>query len=172
VRPLGGKWRPSIGNVGEWYVANRHLQGCSPRLCQLRTDELAPASMYWTYQSFAGVYGPSKPSSWSPTGAYLMPTASLVGLGEKLGTNSQIGQPVCYRLCQEPLFSGSVGSIQICRRLKKGCYMWTTWDMYGRLSVESMWHVGRVFPCWVYIDSNCYDSRVWVTAYLWQSSRR
>jgi hypothetical protein len=28
------------------YVESRHLQGCSPRLCCLRTDELAPTSKY------------------------------------------------------------------------------------------------------------------------------
>jgi hypothetical protein len=27
-------------------VVSRHLQGCIPRLCQLRTDGLAPASKY------------------------------------------------------------------------------------------------------------------------------
>jgi hypothetical protein len=30
--------------VGEWYVESRHLQGYNPRLSQLRTDGLAPAS--------------------------------------------------------------------------------------------------------------------------------
>jgi hypothetical protein len=46
------------------------------------------------YRSHAGVYGPSKRSSWSPTGAWLTPTGSLVGLGEKLGTDPWVGQPV------------------------------------------------------------------------------
>jgi hypothetical protein len=32
-------------------------------------------------------YGPGKPSSWSPSGAWLTPLASLTGSGEKLGTN-------------------------------------------------------------------------------------
>jgi hypothetical protein len=40
--PIDGKWRQLVGKVGEWYVANRHLQGCSPHLCRLRTDELVP----------------------------------------------------------------------------------------------------------------------------------
>jgi hypothetical protein len=31
---------------GECGVASRHLQDCSPHLCQLRTDELAPTSKY------------------------------------------------------------------------------------------------------------------------------
>jgi hypothetical protein len=52
-----------------------------------------------------------------------MPPASLVGSGEKLGTDPWIGQPVCYGLCREPLFSGAVRSVQICQRLSKGCYM-------------------------------------------------
>jgi hypothetical protein len=111
---------------GSW-----HLQGCSPRLYWLKTDGLTLVSKYSTYRSHAGIYGPSKPSSLSPTVAWLTPTASLVGLGEKLGTDPRVGQPVCFGLCLEPFFSGVVGSIQICRRLTKGCYMWIMWDMYG-----------------------------------------
>jgi hypothetical protein len=44
--PLGGKWKLLVGKVGEWFVESRHLQGCSPRLCRLRTDGLALASKY------------------------------------------------------------------------------------------------------------------------------
>jgi hypothetical protein len=44
--PLGGKWRPSVGKVGECDVESRHHQGCSPYLCRLRTDGLAPTSKY------------------------------------------------------------------------------------------------------------------------------
>jgi hypothetical protein len=36
----------SAGNVNECDVASRHLQDCSPRLCRLRTDELASVSKY------------------------------------------------------------------------------------------------------------------------------
>jgi hypothetical protein len=35
-----------------------HLQGCSLRLCRLRTDGLTPVSKYWTYRSYAGVIDP------------------------------------------------------------------------------------------------------------------
>jgi hypothetical protein len=76
-------------------------------------------------------YGPGKPSTWLPTWAWLKPSASLVGLGEKLGTDSWIGQPACCGLCREPFFSGAVGSIQIYWHLTKGCYTRTTWDTYG-----------------------------------------
>jgi hypothetical protein len=58
VRPLGGKWRPSVGKVREWHVKRWHLQGYSPCLCRLRTDGLAPVSKYWTYRSHTGVMGP------------------------------------------------------------------------------------------------------------------
>jgi hypothetical protein len=44
--PLGGKWRPLIGKIGECDMESQHLQGCSPRLCRLSTDGLGPASKY------------------------------------------------------------------------------------------------------------------------------
>jgi hypothetical protein len=37
-------------------------------------------------------------------------------------------------------------------------YVWS-W-IIRRLSVEGVWHVGRVFPCRVYIDLNHRDSRI------------
>jgi hypothetical protein len=37
---------PSHGKVRECDVARQHLQGCSLRLCQLRTNGLAPVSKY------------------------------------------------------------------------------------------------------------------------------
>jgi hypothetical protein len=51
---------------------------------------------------------PSKPSSLSSTEGDFTPTALIAALGEKLGTNPQIGQLVCCGLCHEPLFSGAV----------------------------------------------------------------
>ena len=39
-------------------MESRHLQGCSPRLCRLRTEGLAPVSKYRTYRSHAGDMGP------------------------------------------------------------------------------------------------------------------
>jgi hypothetical protein len=41
---------------------------------------------------------------------------------------------------------------------------WTTGEVWSgtlrELSMESMWHVDRGFPCMVYIDSNHRDSRI------------
>jgi hypothetical protein len=131
VGPSGGKWRPLVGKVGEWYVAGRHLQSCSPRLCGSMTDGLAPVGKYWTYWSHAGVYGPSKPSSRLSTEAWLFPTASLSIVGEKLGTDPRIGQSVRCGLCREPFFSGIVDLFKSIDDCAKGCYMWTMWDTYG-----------------------------------------
>jgi hypothetical protein len=49
---------PSIEKGKEYDVESWHLQGCSPRLCRLRTDGLAPARKYWMYRSHAGVLCP------------------------------------------------------------------------------------------------------------------
>jgi hypothetical protein len=54
------------------------------------------------------------------------PTASLVGLGEKLGMEPWIGQSTCYGLCREPFFSGAVTLLNSVDDFMKGCYMWTT----------------------------------------------
>jgi hypothetical protein len=59
------------------------------------------------------------------------PTASMIGLGEKLGTNPRISHLACWGLCWEPLFSGAVESVQIYHRLMKGCHALITWDIYG-----------------------------------------
>jgi hypothetical protein len=130
VGPLGGQWRPLVGKVGEWYVESWHLQGCSPRLSWLRTNGLVPASKYWTYQSYAGVYGPSKPSSRMSTEAWLSPTASMVSSGEKLGMDPWITQPG-WGLCWEPFFLGAVDLFKSVDDCEKDCYTWTAWDMYG-----------------------------------------
>jgi hypothetical protein len=45
------------------------------------------------YRSPADVYGPSKPSSMLFTDAWLKPTASLAGLGEKLRQVLRTTQP-------------------------------------------------------------------------------
>jgi hypothetical protein len=46
VGPLGESGDSWLGRSGSGYVASRHFQGCSPRLCQLRTVRLAPASKF------------------------------------------------------------------------------------------------------------------------------
>jgi hypothetical protein len=53
-------------------------------------------------------YGPGKSSSWMSTEAYLFPTASLVVVGENLGTNLRIQRSSSCGLCQELFFSGAV----------------------------------------------------------------
>jgi hypothetical protein len=54
------------------------------------------------------------------------PTASLVGSGEKLDMDPQIGQLACCGLCWEPFFSEAVARLSSVDDFVKGCYMWTT----------------------------------------------
>jgi hypothetical protein len=59
------------------------------------------------------------------------PTASMIGSGEKLGTDPWIGQATCCRLYWEPFFLGAVVLLNSVDDYVKDCYMWTTCDMYG-----------------------------------------
>jgi hypothetical protein len=147
---------PSVGKDGECDAKSWHLQGCSPCLHRLRNDELAPVSKYWTYWPHTGVMGP----------------VSLVA-----GCQQRINFPHCFIGCcgreagYEPidrlaivlwigsralLLRGS-GSVQhywwLRERLLYMDYVrYVQSRAIHRPSVESMWHVGRVFLCRVYID--------------------
>jgi hypothetical protein len=73
------------------------------------------------------------------------------------------------------IFLGSSDSVQLCRWLMEGCHVrgppaWSVRQVYVDWCGKRTCHVGRVFPCKVYIDSNRRDSRIWVTACSWQSS--
>jgi hypothetical protein len=59
------------------------------------------------------------------TEAWLFPTTSMVGSGEKLGTDPRITQSG-WELCREPFFSGAVDLFKSVDDCAKGCYMWTT----------------------------------------------
>jgi hypothetical protein len=53
------------------------------------------------------------------------PATSLVGSGEKLGTDPQISQSVCYGLCREPFLSGAVTLLNAVDDFMKVCYALT-----------------------------------------------
>jgi hypothetical protein len=172
--PLGESGDSWLGMSGSGYVASQNLQGCSPRLCRLRTVRLAPVSKYWTYRSHAGDMGP---------------VSLIVGCQQELDFSPLLfgccGREAGYGLTDRTtvilwIVSGALllrcsGSVQICWQLYERLlymdhvrYVWS-WTIRG-LSVESVWRVGWVFTCRVYIDLNHRDSRIWVTACLWQSS--
>jgi hypothetical protein len=137
--PLGGKWKLLVGNVEECDVESRHLQGCSPCLCRLRIDGLALGEQVLKVPITCRWFGLGKSSSRLSTKAWLFPTTSMVGLGEKLGMDSRITQPG-WGLCWEPFFLEAVDLLKSVDDLAKGCYMWTTWDTYGRGSyVDRVW---------------------------------
>jgi hypothetical protein len=58
VEPLGESGDSWLGRSGSGYVASQHLQGCSPCLCRLRTDGLAPrASIERSHAGDMGTVG-------------------------------------------------------------------------------------------------------------------
>jgi hypothetical protein len=134
LRPSGAlrwKWRPLVGKVGECDVTSQHLQGCSPPLVSVKNRRVGPREQvlnvliaYWWYE-------PSKASSLASTCAWLKRTASMVVLGEKLRHVPWTTQPG-WEVESGALFLGSSTFVQPCWWLTKGCYMWTTWDTYGR----------------------------------------
>jgi hypothetical protein len=52
-------------------------------------------------------------------------TSSMVVLGEKLGTDPRIGQPMCCGLCREPFFSGALALLNSIDDYTKGYYALT-----------------------------------------------
>jgi hypothetical protein len=109
--------------VGECDVASRHFQDCSPCLCRLRTDGLAPVSKYWTYRSHAGVMGPVNQWSILSTNAWFSLQLQWLSWEKNWVADLRITHPACFELCREPFFSGAVGYIQHCWWLVKGCYV-------------------------------------------------
>jgi hypothetical protein len=113
-------------------------------------------------------YVPGKPSSLLSTGAWLKHTTSIAVLGDKLRRVPRTTQPG-WEVESGALFIGSSTSVQPCWWLTKGCHIrgpptgsvhWVYVDWRGKRTC----YVDQVFPCRVYIDSNCRDSRIWVTA--------
>jgi hypothetical protein len=130
VGPVGGKGRPSVEKVGEWYVKSWCLQGCSPRLCQLRTNGLTPASKYWTYRSHVSVMGTVSLVAGYQQKLVFSPTASLVVVRAKLGMDPRIIQSSTCGLCRET-FSWPIDLYKSVDNFAKGCYALTVWDTYG-----------------------------------------
>jgi hypothetical protein len=146
------------------YVVSRHLQDCCPCLGQLKTVWLTPMSKYCTYRSHADDMGPVN---------------LVVGHPQELGL-----RPLLRWLVRERSWVRTCGSVSRCAVDCVGSpFSREQWDMskfvsasrkvatYGDCPQEAYVSCWLGFPCRVYIDSNCSDSRIGVTACLWQSSR-
>jgi hypothetical protein len=77
---LDKKWRP-----GGAHVEIRHLQGCSPHLCRLRTEGWYPRASIECTDRMLVFMGPVNQCSLLSTDVWLKPTASMAVGGEKLG---------------------------------------------------------------------------------------
>jgi hypothetical protein len=155
---------PSVGKVGVWCVESRHLPGCSPRLCRLRTDRLAPASKYWMYRSHTGVMGPVSWCSYITTWSKPLSPTPRLSWGRGIRWPKMMLVPVCL---WPPRLLPGVGACFILVGTSERLPMRITGDVWSgticESSVKSVWCVDRVFPCRMSIDSNCHDSQIWVS---------
>jgi hypothetical protein len=153
----------SIGKVGEWCVGNWHLQGYSLRLCQLRTDELGLVSKYWMYRSHDGDMSSVSWCSCDTTWPKHLSLTLRLSWGRGMRWPKTTDGPVYL---QSPRLLPGVGACFILMGTSEMSPMRTMGDVWSgticESSMENMWHVDRIFPCRVYIDSNHRDARIWV----------
>jgi hypothetical protein len=144
----GGSVEHSEGKGRESVVAILSFLCGSPCLCRLRTEGLVPMSKYWLYRSDAGVYEPSKPSSWLPTDAWLCPHCFIFWLTRETRYRPVDRPAGALWIVSGALFLRSSGPSQLCWRwCKRLPRSWTvcrkrTWGIRG-LAREA--HVS----CWL-----------------------
>jgi hypothetical protein len=149
------------------------LGGCSPRLCQLRTDGLALVSKYWIYRSHSGNMGLV---ACHQQRVALLPLLRCLSWERNwVRTHGSVSR--CAGDCVRSPFSQGQW---LCLPL-----LMTSWkvSMHWRLERRMVWdhtqtEPGMCVACWssflyrVYINLNCCNSRIWVTACLWLSQCR
>jgi hypothetical protein len=163
VGPLGESRGPSVGKGRECDVESRRLQGCSPCLCQLRTDGLASTSKYWMYWSHAGDMSLVNRCSLLLPNAWLSPLLQWFWGGEILDRDLWIGQPTCWGCSQEFLFLRSSDSIQYYWWLVKGCHVWGLPAESVRVAYMD-WHGKHM--CYVYRVSPVGCTSIWIVVTL------
>jgi hypothetical protein len=147
-------------------VERRHLQGCSPLLCRLRTDGLASTSKYWTYRSHAGDMSLVSIVAHHRQKLGLSLLLHWLAWREtRYGTTNRSTDVL--GIVSGALFLGSSGIhlnlLTTRERLLCIDHMRYVWSGTIRgLSMGCVWCVGLVFHCRVYINSNRHDSLIWV----------
>jgi hypothetical protein len=137
--PLGGKWRPPVRKVGEWYVESWHLQDCSLCLCRLRTDGLAPRVSIERINRMLVFMGPVSIVAYCRQ-MFDFLHCFIGWLGRETGYGLVDQSADALWIVSGVLFLRSSDSVQRCWWHVKGCYMWTTWDTYGPgLYVDWAW---------------------------------
>jgi hypothetical protein len=112
-RSESGLWKTGTSKAVVPTYVGRGPMGWTPRASIERTNCIL-------------VYGPSKPSSLTSTEGGFTPIASMIGLGEKLGTDPWIRQSSCCGFCREPFLLGVVALSIPVDDFTKGSYMQTT----------------------------------------------
>jgi hypothetical protein len=136
----------------DWITWNRAgpLGSCSPCLCQLRSDGLAPMSKYRTYQPHAGDMCPISLVVVVNRG-WFYPHCFSDCLGRETGYGPADRSAGVLWIVSGALFLESSGSVCHCWWLRERLlcvdhmrYVWSG-TIHG-LSVGCVWRVGRVFP--------------------------
>jgi hypothetical protein len=112
-----------LGKGGECGMESQHLQGCSPRLRQLRVEGLVSMSKYWTYWSHARDMSPINQCSLLPIDTWLFPIASMVVCGAETRYGPTDRSAGVLWIGIGALFLRSSRSVQLCWQLTKGCHI-------------------------------------------------
>jgi hypothetical protein len=133
-----------LGGALRWKVENRRLGRLGSVMYKAGTSKVvAPPKSFknrWVdpREQVLNVpiacrrFGPISPVAGCQQKVCFAPTASMAILGEKLGRNPWIGQPVCYGLCREIFFSGAVALLNFVDDCTNCCYALTVRDTYGQ----------------------------------------
>jgi hypothetical protein len=113
-------------------------------------------------------HGPDKPSSQLSTEGLICPHCFNGWIGRETGYGPTDRLAVVLWIGSGALFLRSSDPAQFYWRLHERLlyvdYARYAWSRVIREpSMESVWHVGWVFPCRVYIDLNHHDSQIWVS---------
>jgi hypothetical protein len=172
LRESGDSW---LGKSGSGYVASRYLQGYSSPHMSIKDRSVGPREQVLNVPIACRWYVPGMPSSQLSTELNFF-SLLFDCCGREAGYGPADQMVIVLWIVSGALLLGCRRSVQICWRryerllyVDRVRYVWS-WTIHG-LSVESVWRVGRVSSCRVYIDSNRRDSQTWVTACLCQSSR-
>jgi hypothetical protein len=156
-------------------MASRHLQGCSSPPVLIKNRSVDPREQVLNVLIACQWYGSGKPSSQLSIGAWFFPTAFwLLWKRSWVRTHGSDGRRVvdCVGSPSSRVqwiylnLLTTVWKVVICRPCEIRMVIDHTRTERGKR--VTYW---LSFPCRVYIDSNHRDSRIWVTACLWQSPR-
>jgi uncharacterized membrane protein YqaE (UPF0057 family) len=172
---LGGSVKPSEGKDRESAMTISRFSIWLPPPVSVKDQGVGTHEQVLNVPITCWWYVPSKPSSRPLIDAWLCPHCFIGWLGREAGYIPTDRSANALWIVSGALFLGSSGPAQLCWWLVKDyhirgsptgsvCRVYVDW--HGKRTCR----VGQVFPCRVCIDSNHYDSWIWVTDCSWLPS--